>query len=487
LIRTSLLRAHAFIAATAAVFAILTSGCATPLAPGYSIQKESLSVQFVPGDPPHLAIRAEYRLANIGNSSLNYIAVTLPGENEFGRADLRAEIDGKEIAPQHNPPESADDWRIVLPSQWRQKEKRNLDFSYDLAAQPATDPRIFVAANTFYLNDSGWFPQLHGFRGLFAPSPTRPDPTTLSIIIPADFRVTASGQPRAASKQNGQVEYRFLIHKGDFDPYVLAGQYNEQRISGDGVTVAVWTVKPIPADQAQKTAAQIAAAEKFYVQNFGPLPKSVKALYDVELPEKASGDNPRYLQGVLPTAVYNWGLPRGGTLKASNNGPTSLLGPMVLGNSWFGHMIRPRPEAWMLGTALDSVSVANAGGQQRSDDVRPQLANYDGETAKAVEKPIISLTPSDPEEQLQIGADKIGLFFFALEDKCGQQNVTHAISDMVYALRGEDYGYSDFRAALEQRCNQNLDGFFRTWLTQPGIPADFRARYENAGGNNNKQ
>ncbi|MFZ3247060.1 MAG: hypothetical protein WA185_18460, partial [Candidatus Acidiferrales bacterium] len=84
--------------------------------------------------------------------------------------------------------------------------------------------------------------------------------------------------------------------------------------------------------------------------------------------------------------------------------------------------------------------------------------------------------------QIELRSTKMELFLFALEDKCGPQNLTHAISDMVYALRGEEYGYSDFRAALEQQCHQDLDGFFRQWLTQPGIPPDFRARYENAGG-----
>ncbi len=77
--------------------------------------------------------------------------------------------------------------------------------------------------------------------------------------------------------------------------------------------------------------------------------------------------------------------------------------------------------------------------------------------------------------------DKSLLLLFALEDKCGAENVRHAISDMVYALRGQEYGYSDFRAALEQQCHQDLADFFRSWLAQPGIPPDFRARYESAG------
>ncbi|MGH9709331.1 MAG: hypothetical protein ACRD37_02135, partial [Candidatus Acidiferrales bacterium] len=78
----------------------------------------------------------------------------------------------------------------------------------------------------------------------------------------------------------------------------------------------------------------------------------------------------------------------------------------------------------------------------------------------------------------------IRLFLFALEDRCGRENVEHAIAHMVYALRGQEYGYMDLRVALEQECRQDLSSMFATWLDQKGIPADFRARYQN--GNESK-
>lgn len=456
----------------AAVFAafltILLSSCGVPLAPGYQIQKEALTVQFVGANPPHLAIRVEYRLANIGNSPLHFIAATLPGEKEFGRANLRAEIDGKEIAAQQNPAESPDVWRIPLPVSWRQKEKRNLSLSYDLAAQPANDPRIFVAANTFYLNDSAWFPQLLGFKGLFAPTPARPNLTLLDVIIPADFRVTASGQPRGEKKQNGEITHQFRIRKADFDPYVLAGQYQEQKNSADGVTVATWTIKPIPAEQAKGSIAQIAAAAEFDSQTFGALPANTALILNLAFSESTSPLTKDGYASILPGAVNssapNW--------------------PAELAYTWFGHMMRPEEQAWSLADALSTyaaVAWKEKSGESRSALIASHLTNYDAERASVVEKAALSLTRNAPEAQLLVARDKSTLFLFALEDKCGQQNVTHAIAHMVYALHGQQYGYPDFRAALEHECHQNLADFFRTWLAQPGIPSDFRARYENAG------
>jgi hypothetical protein len=461
--------------AVASLLAVLLSGCGVPVAPGYKIQKENLTVHFVPGSPPHLAVRAQYELANVGNAPLESIGVTLPGEKEFGRANLRAEIDGKEITLQHNPHEAPDDWRIPLPAPWRQKQKRNLMLSYDLGAQPVSDPRIFVSANTFYLNDSGWFPGLMSFKVFLSPAVVRPNPTALSVVIPADFRVTASGQPSGSRKQNGETEYRFRIRKPDFDPYVLAGQYSEQRVSSGGVTVAVWTLGgPIPASKAQDIAAQVAPAVNVDVQNLGRLPKSLDKIFVVDFPRKVrmNGDDDPTQGFLLPGVVP------GDTPYASVQD--------VIAHTWFAHLIAPRPEAWLLaeGLAFHPGTVSGPGNNQiPPSPVPPLLSRYDADKLKAVEKPIISLLPTDPLDQLRIGADKIQLFFFALEDKCGPENVRHAIADMVYALRGEDYGYSDFRAALEQQCHQDLGGFFRTWLTRPGIPADFRARYQNVGGN----
>lgn len=457
-------------ALAAASLIILLSSCGVPLAPGYQIQKETLAVHFVAANPPYLAIRAEYRLANIGNSPLHFVAVVLPGQEEFGRADLHAEIDGKEIAPEHSPAESPQDWRIPLPAPWRQKEKRGLSLAYDLAAQRASDPRIFVAANAFYLNDSGWFPTLLGFKALFSPPVVRPDPTELGVTLPADFRVAASGQPRGKKNQGGEVTYRFLVRKADFAPYVVAGRYQEQKVSADGLTVIFWSSgSPSPTEE-QRSGAEMAAAEKFYAQTFGALPANAKSILDLSFLDGASrrtiDDDASILPLVVDGAMLTW--------------------QADLADTWFGHLIRPDDGAFMLAEALSRYAESafqEKSGASRKGLLTPDLTAYDSERANALEKPILSLTRRDREAQLRLGGDKSALFLFALEDKCGQQNVAHAIAHMVYALHGQPYGYSDFRAALEHECHQNLADFFHAWLARPGIPPDFRTRYENAGGN----
>ncbi len=130
--------------------------------------------------------------------------------------------------------------------------------------------------------------------------------------------------------------------------------------------------------------------------------------------------------------------------------------------------------------AEDLQNERSKAGTSRNGEIVSSLEDYDRDRTGAVEKPLAFLAPSDPEDQLQIGGDKSRLFFFALEDKCGRENLEHAIAHMVYALRGQEYGYTDLRAALEQECHQDLSSMFAAWLDQKGIPADFRARYEKS-------
>ncbi len=462
-----------------ALAAIVISGCGVPVAPGYQIQKESLTVHFISGNPPHLSIRAGYRLVNIGNSPLHFVPLTLPGEKDFGLANLHAEIDGKDVvAPQHNPHEAAEDRRIPLASAWRPKGKISLTLSYDLATSTATDPRIFVATNMFYLNDSGWFPAFMGFKAFLAPPVTRPNSIDVSVTVPSDFRATASGHFRGTKKQNAETEYLFRIGKADFNPYVFAGQYNEQAVVFGNTRVTFWNAKPLSPPDVQVAGNRVFSVYQTYAKAFGALSHAsivIIANRDYNDPQNKLG---QVLLFPPPRTVFS---PGDVFVKPVVDEPfPSFFIKSAVAWTWFGHEIKPRPEAWLLARELAEYAAVLAANENRKGLIISALDSYDH--GRAVEKPVISLSVDDPDEQIFMGRMKLILFFFALEDKCGQQNVTHAIAHMVYALRGEEYGYPEFRSALEEQCHQDLAEFFNMWLAKPGIPPDFRARYGNSSG-----
>ena len=49
------------------------------------------------------------------------------------------------------------------------------------------------------------------------------------------------------------------------------------------------------------------------------------------------------------------------------------------------------------------------------------------------------------------------------------------------SLRGEAYGYTDLRSAIEWECHADLGPMFREWTFETGIPGDFRLLYQTAG------
>ncbi len=477
---------------------VCLSSCAVPLAPSYQIEKQSITVRFFPGSPPHLAIRAEYRLANVGNAALDSIELGLPSEKAFGLANLRVKIDGHEATPQRERSEEEESgagesalasawpatWRIPLASRWSRRERRNLVVEYDLAATTETDPRMSVGPNAFYLNDSGWFPDPLEPKALFAKDVVRPDPSDSLVDVPANFVVTASGELRGTHKAANETEFRFRLRKGDPEPFVVAGAYHQQQISSSGMAISFWTLEPFSSAALEKAADSLASIDNFLVTTFDARSAAEKSLLVLEAPAPGpnSGATPLHDRSVtLPGIIVLW--------PAASS--TDLAAQLVSENlkerlalSRFEHVITPRPEAWLLGDSLATYAVMLANPNSgvppaRAGVIRQRIAHFDQLGNEAAERPIAFVTSGDIAQQREMGSAKSTLFLFALEDRCGRENVEHALAHMVYALRGQEYGYTDFRSAIEQECHQDLSSMFATWLEQKGIPADFRARYES--------
>jgi hypothetical protein len=89
--------------------------------------------------------------------------------------------------------------------------------------------------------------------------------------------------------------------------------------------------------------------------------------------------------------------------------------------------------------------------------------------------------PGKPEDDGVVRAKSL-LFFFALQDRFGQDAFNKALSHMLYARRGGGFDLDDLIAAFEQETHQNVAEFVRRWMKRPGVPDDFRARYETTTG-----
>jgi hypothetical protein len=72
------------------------------------------------------------------------------------------------------------------------------------------------------------------------------------------------------------------------------------------------------------------------------------------------------------------------------------------------------------------------------------------------------------------------LFFYALQERFGREAFHHAINHMLSARQGRGFNLNDLISAFEEETHQNVAEFVRLWMKRPGVPDEFRARYENA-------
>jgi hypothetical protein len=471
----------------AAFVVICGSGCSVPLAPGYQILKESRDVHFVAGQPSHLEIRIRYTLENTGTIELQFVDVILPDEKTFGRRNVRVEMNAQEIAPEkladQYPPGSPEVFRIKLDG-WTKKQRRDLLIAYDLVSPQGSGARITLGDSDFHVGSRGWSPELQPPKRILALFPKRPDRTLVTIRVPSTFSVLSRGTAKGRKQNGGEVDYRFLLRKGDLDPYVVAGRYVESSPGNKSGAAVVWTHEPIQ-NNLSTAESRIAAAWGILQTNFGALDKNAQNLHVVEafeLRALAGGE-----EGPATASFPGGALVSPETLHLGIESDSFIESlTRALARNWFGEEMRISADAAIgMGEGLPEyativVDEARNGEAARRARVIHLLHDFDESRKQTPEKPLGAIRWSDSREQRRVAFAKAPLFYIALEDSYGEAPVRHGLRDLAVLLRGEEAGYDDLRAALEHTTGKNLAENFHVWLEGKGIPEDFRAKYEAA-------
>lgn len=464
------------------------ASCAVPLAPGYGIERERIEVRYVPGSPPHLAVRAEYRLNNLGNGKLTSVAVVVPGKTAYGMQNLRIEIDGRAVSVVPRSRESAgppseEEVELSFNPPWAMRQKHSLVIQYDLDAPAGGETADAADRDYFYLPSSA-FPKFQEPKILFAHYIERPVPADFTLRVPHNFLVHTARSPSRTRHSGGETEWRYRIGKHDPDPFAVAGAYQEQVVKASNVEVAFWTFEPIPTDAVNAARTRLTVALAAYTDAFGPLSKPPLKVWIVRV-RPTAGQSPFHSE-----PAWGGGFPDGLLLNegAFPGGIQSedflSAAEAALAQLWIGARVRIRPEATLILTdgfdkyATILAAEARDGVPERRREVESVLDAYDRARNEALDTPLTQITIGDPLKQRLIAYDRASLFFIALEDTYGEAEIRRGIAHLVSALRGEPVGLSDLRAALEQETGKDLAEFFRVWLNQPGIPEDFRKRYE---------
>ncbi len=468
-----------FFAALAAAYC--AAACTAAFGPGYTIEKQEMEVRFTADPQPVLHIDSVYRLRNNGNRPLSSLELRLPGRRRFNFADPHADWNGHALSFETSP-DNPRNVLLAFPEPFTVSATGALRLSVEFhpSSSPGEHPFSF-ASDAFFLPAEGWSPQLLPARGAFATGGVPPPSWLLTLRVPEGFLVHASGRKPKLSRSRGEQTWRIVQETKDGYPFVVAGRYIAAQFNEAPETINLWSRTPQDANALRQSAGSLMAASHAYDAMFGAHSQKLNQLWLVECPVVDScftgmasnyaqlisepGARPSAEMASLDTVMVDL---RSGTPEMVAAAAPSLA------SSWLGYGQNPGffeqdpPLSALPAFAASRGREAVQGAQIRMETIRRALAVVPRQA-----------DPHKPEDGSVIRAKSL-LFFFALQDRYGQDAFNKALSHMLYARQGGGFNLDDLIAAFEEETHQNVAEFVRHWMKRPGVPEDFRARYENA-------
>ena len=448
----------------AATFA--TASCTAPLGPGLRIERQRIAAAYEPAPQPHIRVRAAWRVKNIGNQPLSTVEVRLPKSAAHVVTGLRIESGGREIAPSATA--ATDTVSVALSSPLALKGKLEVAVSYELAGIPSAASGVAVSADGFVLPPGDWAPALRPPKGTFASGGAPPERWEMTVNVPAGFRVMASGRARGQEKDKGGATFRFEQRREYESPFAAGGAYQEAKIGAAGNAVLIWTRQALAPETARRAGEAAAGVAQFYDAEFGAREASAQTLWIIECPAAAACQP--VPGAALPGAeMYSQQFVQAGLPEIAQQLATTWLDFRVSTEE-----SEPLPMGALADYAADLAAPLAEGGDAHEQAMRRLVLRLGLLAGDDKGMGILNVRSSDPEAVRRFARDKSELFFFALGDAAGRDNLHHALLHLLHAYHGRTWRAADLRAAVEQESGKDLAGLFRTWLTEPGVPKEFQ-------------
>ena len=454
------------VAAVAA--AVAATGCTVPLGPGFTIEQQRLEAAVVRSPQPRVDVRASWRVKNTGDRPLRWLDVEIPDAQTHGLSTLRVESDGKEAAPARAASNGA--VRVPLGQPLEARDRQEIAVSYSLAGGTG----VVAEDGGFVLPPGDWAPVLvppEG-QGSFARGSEPPKKWEMTVRVPAGFRVYASGREHGHSNEGQDVEYRFEQRRGGGLPSAAGGAYQETRSAAPGAAVIFWTRQAMPQDLAQRITAMAAESAAVFDAAFGARAAHDHAVRVIE----------------CPRAEPCWAVP-GAALPGPEMFTPEFRSAGVrdfnrqLARMWLDFRVHPdwSAEPYPMGAladyAADLAAAGSGGPAARQRVIRARMEEFD--RLELPERAVAALNArlTDSLAVRRYAEFQSEFFFFALEDAAGSENLERGLRHLLGTYAGGVWRAADLRAAVELESGKNLGPLFRVWLTEPGIPAEFRSRY----------
>lgn len=458
-------------------------GCAAALGPGYTIARQQITVQFVSAPQPVIRIDGLYELRNTGNQPLTSLELRLPGRRRFHFSDPVARWDKTALRFAASP-DNPRNVLLALPQPWTVSARHTLRLTVEYQRPGANETALSFAPDTFFLPAQGWSPELLPARGIFATGGVPPKVWNLIVRAPGNFLVHTSGQANKQSAKNSGTPGERTIHvkqtAQDGYPFIIAGHYVAGTLMAGHETVNLWTRSPQDPETLRQPSEALARAIQMYDATFGVRPKDSHQLWIVECPDppgcftSTTSNFSRLTSGENEQTTAEMASQDTAMVDLSAGTPQLAAAAPSLASSWLGYGQNP---GFFEQTPPLYALPAFAASRGREAVEGPQVR------AQIIRRLLRAIPANSAARQLEaddVVRAKSVLFFYGLQDRYGQQVFSAALSHMLDARRGGGFDLDDLIAAFEQETHQNVAEFVRLWLKHPGVPEDFRARYENA-------
>lgn len=454
------------------------ASCAVALGPSYTIEKQEIRVQFVAKPEPRIEVAADYLLKNRGTRPLQELDLRLPGRR-FRSTGVNATWDSTVMTLAGNP-DTPRNTVMRFPEPWKVGSRHTLHMTTEfLPAQEGENSASF-SSDAFFLPAATWSPEFLPPDGLFGTGGEPPEKWKLLVAVPEGFQVHTSGMRKKVGRKSGETVV--LAEQGKKDPYpfVIAGRYVTAEIGAGGEKVHLWTSKPQDSAKLRDASDALGRVIAAYDTAFGAPYQEALQIWIAECPvtpgcfsnlnplrAKLLGqkENERTTAEMISHDTMVVDLSKGTPALVAGAAPS-------LAASWLGYGQNPgfyqqSPPLTMFPVFAAAIGHdAAEGGESRGETIRRALL----------------LVPRG--ERLQEKDDprahnvKSFLFFYALQDRYGAETFRKATQNMLYARRERGFDLSDLIAAFEQETHQNVAEFVRMWMKHPGVPEEFRTRYE---------
>ena len=459
------------------------------LGPGYTIEKQEIQVRFVATPEPRIRITATYNLKNTGTRPLRELEVRLPGRR-FLSNDLQATWDGASLplAPSPDSPRKA---LLTFAEPWKVSSRHTLLLARELSPGEGKEASLSFSRDAFFLPAAGWNAELLPPDGLFATGGVPPKKWNLLVAVPDGFHIHTSGTQKKNKQRRGEATFAAEQSTKDAYPFVIAGRYHTAEVGAGKEKVHLWTSEQQESAKLHDASEALARVIAGYDAAFGERTKGASQTWIVECPVATGcftslnplrarllgqGENERTTAEMVSQDTMMVDLSGGTPTLAAAAAPS-------LAASWLGYAQNPgfyeqKPPLSMFTAFAAAIGrEAAEGGDSRRETIRRALRLIPQDTASAA---TTTNTKSLQEEDPNVLRTKSFLFFYALQDRYGREAFRKATRHMLYARREHEFELSDLIAAFEQETHENVAEFVRMWMKRPGVPEEFRARYEGA-------